>query len=144
MDYDGTSVYMQLVALDTDDLADNSGKAKSTWISKMILETHSMNSTATTTDGWAVCAMRTYLRDTVINKIPSNIRSAIKEVTKTYRTKLPNDETLSIADTVWIPSYKEVGFTNASYVESNGVVYSGIFDSMANRIKRDSTDSVLP
>lgn len=142
MDYDGTPVFMQLVALDADDLADGSGKAKSTWVSKPLLEKHNMNPTDTTTDGWATCAMRTYLRGTVINKIPSNIRSAIKEVTKTYRTKSPNDETLSIADTVWIPSYKEVGFTYANYVESDGVVYSSIFNSSANRIKYDIAGSV--
>lgn len=141
MDYDGTPVFMQLVALEADDLADGSGKAKSTWISKPILETYKMNSTATTTDGWATCAMRTYLRGTVINKIPSNIRSAIKEVTKTYRIKSPTDTTLSTTDTLWIPSNKEVGYNNSLYKESDGVVYSDVFNSAAMRQKYNVSGS---
>ncbi len=131
MDYDGTPVFMQLVALGADDLANGSGKAKSTWISKPILETHNMNSTRTTTGGWTASAMRTYLRDTVINKIPSNIRSAIKEVTKTYKDY--NDGVQSVTDTVWIPSNREI-FGGTTY-EDSGAIYDGVFNSSATRIK---------
>lgn len=143
MNYDGTPVFMQLVALDADDLADNSGKAKSTWISKPILEMRAMNSQQKTVDGttswtvggWANTDLRAYLSSDVMNKLPANIRSAIKEVNKTYRVKSPTDTTLTAVDKLWIPSYKEVGFTNASYVESDGVAYSGVFSSNANRVK---------
>ena len=142
-------VYMQLVAMDTDDLADESGKARMTWISKSIIENHAMNSaqktvdgtTAWTAGGWGNCEMRSYLRETILPLMPEVLQNNIKEVTKTYRTKSPTDETASIADTVWIPSYKEVGFTNASYVESDGVVYSGVFNSNANRIKYNASGS---
>jgi hypothetical protein len=137
MDYDGTPVYMQLVALEADDLADGSGKAKSTWISKPILETYKMNSTATTSGGWAVCGMRTYLRDMVINKIPSNIRSAIKEVTKTYKDY--NDGVQSVADTVWIPSSREI--LGGTTYEDSGAIYNGVFNSSTTRIKYDATGS---
>lgn len=131
MDYDGTPVFMELVALDADDLADGSGKAKSTWISKPILETHNMNSSGATTGGWAASDMRTYLRDTVINKIPSSIRSAIKEVTKTYKDY--NDGVQSVTDTVWIPSSHEI-FGETTY-EDSGAIYDGVFDSTTTRIK---------
>jgi hypothetical protein len=67
--------------------------------------------------------------------MPEVLQNNIKEVTKTYRTKSPTDTTLSATDTLWIPSYKEVGFTSTSYVESEGVVYSDVFKSNAARIK---------
>jgi hypothetical protein len=85
--------------------------------------------------------MRTYLRETILPLMPEVLQNNIKEVTKTYRCKTPTDETASIADTVWIPSYKEVGFTNAKYVESSGAVYSDVFNSAANRIKYNASGS---
>ena len=141
--------YAVLAAIDTDDLADNTGKARMTWILKSILENHAMNSaqktvngtTSWTAGGWGNCEMRTYLRETILPLMPEVLQNNIKEVTKTYRVKSPTDETASIADTVWIPSYKEVGYTNATYIESSGVTYSGVFSSNANRIKYNAAGS---
>ena len=132
-------VYMQLVAMDTDVLSDNTGNARMTWISKNLVETHRMGASSSV-DGWAATEMRNYLRETILPLIPADVRNNIKEVNKTYRTKSPDDTTLQIADTVWIPSSKEVGFTS-SYIEASGVVYSGIFNSNANRIKYNASGS---
>ena len=137
---DGTKLYMQLVGKDLDvKSSDHTSKARMTWLCKKIYTTHQMNTSNMTSGGWAESAMRSWLRSEVLPLIPSNVRNAIVEVDKTYRSKSPNDETLTIADTLWIPSYKEVGFTNASYVESDGVIYSGVFSSNANRIKYDAS-----
>lgn len=141
--------YMVLVAKDTDDLADESGKARMTWISKGVIENPAMNSsqktvdgtTAWTAGGWGNSDMRTYLRETILPLMPEVLQNNIKEVTKTYRTKSPTDTTLSTTDTLWIPSYKEVGFTGTSSVESEGVVYSDVFKSNAARIKYNASGS---
>ena len=133
----GEDVLMEIVAFDTDDLAAG-GKSKITWISKGAIEMRRMNATGTTANGWADTEMRSYLRDTLYPTIESTVRSAIKEVTKTYRVKSQSDTTASITDTVWIPSNKEAGFTNASYVESSGVVYSGKFVDNTSRVKLNS------
>lgn len=141
--------YMELVALDTDDLADNSGKARMTWISKGIIENQKMNATKKTVDGstaytaggWLYTDMRSYLRETILPLLPEVLQNNIKEVAKTYRTKSPTDTTLSTTDTLWIPSCKEVGFTDTSYVESEGVVYSDVFKSNAARIKYNASGS---
>jgi hypothetical protein len=82
--------------------------------------------------------MRTYLHDTVINKIPSNIRSSIKEVTKTYKDY--NDGVQSVADNVWIPSSREI-FGGTTY-EDSGAIYDGVFNSANTRIKYDTSGSV--
>ena len=135
IDYDGVPVLMQLVALEADDLADGSGNAKSTWISKPILEQKIMGG------NWANSDLRAYMRSAVINKIPSNVRNAIKEVSKTYRSA-STGETLSIVDTVWVPSLRELGVTESQYIkiESQGVIYSDMFTSDKKRIKFDSTN----
>ena len=66
-------VIMTIVGIDADDLADDSGKAPITWISKQLLETKNrMNpsySTGTegtgTLGGWEKTEMRSYLKETV-------------------------------------------------------------------------------
>ena len=135
VDIGGTSVIMQIAAFDTDTLA-GGGTAKITWIATQILDAWWMNPTNTTSGGWADCDARRWLRNIIYPQIESTVRAQIKEVTKTYRTKSPSDTTLSVTDTVWIPSYKEVGFTDSSYVENAGVVYSGIFSDNASRIRK--------
>lgn len=128
----GEDVYMQIVAMDTDTLSAG-GTAKITWISKDLLSTtHSMNSTNTTTNGWAATAMRTWLRDTILPTIDSTVRSQIKEVTKTYKDDTTRS-TLSISDTVWIPSYREI-FGGTSY-EDSGCVYTTWFNNASRRRK---------
>ena len=136
---DGTKIKMDLAALDTDVKSDNSGTAKMTWICHGIPITHRMNATNTTSGGWASSEMRSWLISDILSKIPTEIKSHIVSVKKSYRSKSPNDETLWSNDEIWILSYKEVGFTNASYVESDGVVYSGLLSSTANRIKYDTS-----
>lgn len=131
----GNDVYMQVVAFDADALT-GGGTAKITWLAKNFAETHKMNETNTNADGWAASNMRTWLRDTVYTSLDSDLKSAIKEVDKTYYDKT-SDTTKTVSDTLWIPSWREVGLstTNAS-CESSGPIYSDIFTSdNATRIK---------
>lgn len=76
--------------------------------------------------------MRSWLRETVITWLPESIRSAIKEVTKTYYD-YTTKSTLSIADTVWLPSAREV-FGGTSY-ETSGPDYTAVYSSSENRIR---------
>lgn len=144
---DGTKIKMDLAAIDTDVKSDNSGTAKMTWICHGIPYYHRMNASNDTNNGWVGSEMRSYLISDILSKIPTEIKSHIVSVKKSYRSKSPNDETLWSDDEIWIPSYKEVGFTNASYVESDGVTYPGLFTSgtasAANtiRIKQNTSGS---
>ena len=140
---DGTKIKMDLAALNTDVKSDNSGTAKMTWICHGIPYTHRMNATNTTAGGWADSEMRSYLISDILSKIPTEIKSHIVSVKKSYRSKSPNDETLWSDDEIWIPSYKEVGFTSTDYIESDGVVYSNLFPSSESRQKRDTSGSTM-
>ena len=135
VDIDGTGVLMKIVAMDTDVLtSDTSKTAPITWISAGILEMRGMNSTNTTAGGWADSEMRTYMRETLFPKIEQTVRLNIKEVNKTYKSVTPTNGVLTAADTVWIPSSREI-FGGTSY-EDSGPIYSSVFDSAANRIKK--------
>ena len=143
-------VIMTIVGIDIDDLADNSGKAPITWISKQLLKTgHRMNpSKQSGTEGtgaiggWEYSEMRSYLKNTIKPLIPSNIRSAIKEVTKyskicdTSGTEINNSIT---TDDVWIPSTLEMNVTG---VESLGASYSNKFTRSASRVKKSVDETI--
>lgn len=126
---DGTKIKMDLAAFDTDIKADDSGTAKMTWICHGVPMTHRMNATRTTEGGWVGSEMRSWLISDILSKIPTEIKSHIVSVKKSYRSKSPNDETLWSNDEIWIPSYKEVGLSNTSYIESDGVTYPDLFTS---------------
>lgn len=133
IDVGGTKLPMQIVAFDADDLAAG-GKAKITWLSLHLLQNHQMNPTADTAGGWAECALRDWLRNKIYPKIESTVRTAIKPVTKTYENKSPSSGTLSLTDTVWIPSAREM-FGGSSY-ENAGCNYTSFFTANSGRIKK--------
>ena len=141
-------INMQIAAFDADDLADGSGKAHISFISKELLKTpHRMSPAPVTNDdgtyqegtgtygGWEHCEMRTYLNDTIKPIIPADVRSMIKTVTKTQdaHDTAAAKFAQNTQDDVWIPCYSEV-IGGTSY-ENGGLYYSGLFASSNNRKK---------
>ena len=144
-------VHMQIVGIDADDLADGSGKAPLTFISKELLATsHRMNpmregSTGAYTEGtgsiggWEKCEMRSALRENITPLIPSVVREAIRNVTKysiCYDTAGVLVNNITTTDNIWIPSAREI-FGGTSY-ETSGGDYTDLFDSASARIKDDT------
>ena len=132
---------MEIVAFDEDDKADGTGKAGITWISKNLLNSiHGMNSTRTTSGGWEVSEMRSYLKTTIKPLIPETVRNGIVEVSKVSSIysngkRVVNGQTTT--DDVWIPSSHEIFNTsNISGIETVGAVYSQWFTSADKRIKK--------
>ena len=125
---------LEIVAFDKDDLADGSGKAHITWIAKHIVFNAQMNTSSTNSGGWANCKLRSDLR-AMLDSSSADLKAAIKEVNKTYYN-YTTSKTETIADTIWIPSMYEVGFTSTPR-ESSGVVYDDVFTaSDANTTKK--------
>lgn len=112
------TVFMQIAAFDRDPLADGSGTAAITWLAK--------NPLATTMSGrsypvWSTSPDRTYLENTILPLMPSNIASAIKQVQKTHLRQNANGSTSEGAyqtettnDKLWLPSAAEVGIGSQS------------------------------
>ena len=142
---------MEIVAFNSDILAsDSTKKAAITWISKQLLDnTHRMNPTIDNNTqgtgaigGWEYSDMRGYLNSTIKPLIPSNIRSAIKEVTKyskIYDTSGNAVNNVSTDDEVWIPSAFEMNVTG---VESLGASYSNKFTGSASRVKKSVDETI--
>ncbi len=140
-------VNMQIVAEDADALAAGGGTAKYSWISKELLkDSHRWNpSYSSGTDGtgtlggWELSELRSYLKNTIKPLIPSNVRTAIKEVTKYTRIyqATPEQAVDNVATTedVWIPGRHEMNFST-SY-EAQSPVYSDAFPDNASRVKNN-------
>lgn len=144
-------VIMQIVGINADDLADNSGKAPITWISKQLLKTaHRMNpqkqsgtSGTGALGGWEACEMRSYLINTIKPLLPSEVRNALKTVkkySKIYNTSGTAVNNVVSNDDIWIPSAYEVNFTGH---EASGITYSTAFPDNASRIKHKVGGSVV-
>lgn len=137
-------VHMQIVGIDADELADGSGYAPLTFISKELLNTrHRMNPARTpssapydegtgTIGGWEKCEMRSYLKETIKPLIPENVRNAIVNVIKYSKIMDASgngaNNVLTIDD-VWIPSKHEIFDGTTQYYETKGPRYSEIFPS---------------
>ena len=138
-------VEMEIVGMNVDDLSDNSGKAPITWISKQLLKTsHDMYSSAYNYyANWASTTMRSYLRDTILPLMPTEVQNGIKEIKKytNNRTGSSSWATTQSNETVWIPSYKEVGGTAS--VETDGIVYSSIANDTARAKTKVGDSSVI-
>jgi hypothetical protein len=139
---------MEIVAFDTDDKADGTGKAKITWISKNLLKAyHQMNPANNNgaigtgaNGGWENCEMRTYLKETIKPLIPETVRNAIVPVTKiqstiTGGTFVKDGQTTT--EDVWIPSHHEIYFTSTQN-ETTGATYRTKFSSNSTRIKGEN------
>lgn len=145
------TVNMQIAAFDADELADGSGKASITWISREILTKHRMNpgwerkSIINSTGkigtgsigGWEYSEMRDYLGKEIKPLIPELIIRSIKCVNKYTYIYMNQDgkeqKNVLTADTLWIPSYREV--YESDLLEKYGVKYNILFADKASRMK---------
>ena len=138
------TVNMQIVGKNQSELADGTGTATYDFLAIELLKTtHRMNPSRTegqegtgTLGGWDKCEMKTYLNGTILPKMPSNVRNAIKSVKKYTRifdvsgTVVNNSVS---TDTLWIPSMYEMGWTG---YETSGGRYNSIFTNDSSRIKK--------
>ena len=124
------------------------GTAKTTWIFEHMLATSKRwnparsGSSGAYTEGTGTIGsyeeseIRTYANETVFALLPTELQSAIKEVTKYskgYETDGTTTSEKATTEKLWLPSYREM-FGGTS-VETNGPVYTGYFTNNASRIK---------
>ena len=126
---------MEIVAFDSDDKADNSGKAKITWISKTLLNT-TYRMVSSYTGDWKNTMMRSYLATTVKGLIPEEVRNsivAVKKVTTVYVNGSVSTNGQITEDEVWVLSSRELNMPSPG--ETTGAIYSDKFANNADRIK---------
>ncbi len=138
-------IEMQIVAFDADTLASDSNKtAAVSLLAKQILTNQKINASGGAgisgkdashynlgLNGWPSCDCRYWLRETLLPAFPPNVKNAIKEVVKTYYSTKDGNVTLSYNDTIWLPSFREIGLG----YESSGPIYAQVFSSNAARVR---------
>lgn len=140
-------VNMQIAGFDVDDLADGTGKAPISWISKELLNTkHRWNPALVTNDdgtyqegtgaigGWERSEIRNYLNVNVKALIRETIMKKIVPIKKTG-TSLPstgNGVEVETEDTLWLPTYIEL---------TSNSKYGGVYSSASNRKKSQLNSS---
>ena len=128
------TVNMQIVAIDVDELANGTGVAPLTFLSKeLLLQKSRMTTDGKNTNGYpATTVMKPLLDNTIYPLISSNIKERIQRVNKTYYDST-TQSTLTSVEKLWIPSAREM-FGGTSY-ESSGAIYTTIFKNNTTRIK---------
>ena len=131
----GAYIMMQIVAMDTDTLADNSGLAKITWMSVGEIGNLPMWFINSSETNWSGSFLRGLLRESLLPNIESTVLNAIKPVIKYTRNIYGQTmRTDSSTETIWIPSqYEMFGDTSC---ETRGATYTGLFWSDTSRIKK--------
>ncbi len=135
-------ILMELVAMDADELADDSGYAHMTWVAKDLLNSeYRIHFDENTYEGWPESDMRNWLRESILPLVPAEVRDGIKTVRK-YTNVYPEENIVS-NDKIWIPSVTEV-FKEDYVQNSKCTYYSDAFPDDSSRIRcRPGTSSPL-
>lgn len=125
---DGTVLTFEIVGFDHDNLADGSGKAGISVLSKYVYTGYKALHTSSSRTNWPDCALRTALNSgTIYNKLPTELKSVVKAVNKIYNEAGSRKTNLyTVSDKFWIPSITEIGYTGYQswWTNEQGTRYS--------------------
>lgn len=124
----------QLIGIGHDTLASGTANLL-TFQSIDIVCQHNMNSTGTTSGGWASSSMRTFMNGDLLSKFPQFIQDVIKEVKKPY-CATANGATQYSNDKLFLASEKEVFGTSRYGNDGTQYEYWSINNTNNARIKR--------
>lgn len=137
----GVSYTAVIVGFNHDDLADGSGKAGITFsLGECLPTTRSMNSTATSAGGWEASGMRSYLNDTVLDQMPTDLLAVIKSVNKLSNAGALSSAIVTTADELFLFSEIECFGTNSYSYAGEGTQYD-YFTSNTVRIRKVGTSA---
>lgn len=126
-------ILMELVAMDVDELADDSGYAHMTWVAKNLINSeYRIQFDYNAYEGWPKSDMRNWLRESILPLVPAEVRDSIKTVKK--YTNAYSEENAVSKDKIWIPSELEV-FPRGYIDDSKGTYYSDAFPDDSSRIR---------
>lgn len=128
---------VEIVAMNHDDLADDSGKAVLTFMCKDLPRMPKrMNPTATNEGGYEASELRVFCNGELFDNLPENLKSIIKPVYKISDGGHTNKALVTTVDKCWIPSYDEVNLPTNSYsLKGQGEPYALTFGDKYSRQK---------
>lgn len=122
--YGGEKIRIVLIDTEVDDLADGSGKAKTTFAVMPVDGAYEMNLEATNAGGYVASRMRNYILPRYLALLPEELRKEIKPVTK--KTYTGSSITTS-SESIWLFSEIEIGWRNAYSQPGEGEGYEYFF-----------------
>ena len=124
----------QLIGIGHDTLASGGTSKLLTFQSVDIVCNHDMNSSSTTSGGWASSAMRTFMNGDLLSKFPQYVQDVIVEVKKPY-CATANGATQYSNDKLFIASEKEIFGTSSYGNDGTQYEYWSINNTNNARIK---------
>ena len=124
----------QLIGIGHDSLASGGTSKLLTFQSIDIVCNHNMNSSNTTSGGWASSAMRTFMNGDLLSKFPQYVKDVIVEVKKPY-CATANGATQYSNDKLFIASEKEIFGTSSYGNDGTQYEYWSINNTNNARIK---------
>ena len=125
----------QLIGIGHDSLASGGTSKLLTFQSIDIVCNHNMNSSNTTSGGWASSAMRTFMNGELLSKFPQYVQDVIVEVKKPY-CATANGSTQYSNDKLFIASEKEIFGTSSYGNDGTQYEYWSINNTNNARIKK--------
>lgn len=124
----------QLIGIGHDELSSGSANTL-TFQSVDIVKMHKMNSSDTTSGGWASSAMRTFMNGELLSKFPQYVQDVIVEVKKPY-CATANGSTQYSNDKLFIASEKEILGTSSYGNDGTQYEYWSINNTKKDHIKK--------
>ena len=132
---DGTDYAVVILDFNHDTLTAGGTAGLTIGILNSLKTTYKMNSSNTNSGGWASCELRNTLQSTILNKLPSDLRDAIKKVNKLTSAGSQSTTINTTSDNLFLLSEVEI-FGNTQYsVSGEGKQYP-YFVSSQQRIKK--------
>lgn len=124
MPINGTYYLIDIIGFDHDEYTDGSGKAPITFqMHDCYVENKAMNSSNTNAGGWASCSMRTTHLPNILSKMPTEVRSSIREVNKLTSAGNKSSAITTTADKLFLLSEVEIFGSTTSSVAGEGTQY---------------------
>lgn len=135
-EYNNRKVYMTLIAYNTDKLSEETGNAKTTWLSFYAMP-YSINVGTTSDDPYAIVLNKlnnTDETDSYINLFPSALRGGIKTVIKSRRKPDRTNGSMTTQENckLWWPSAKEVNNSSNAAEGAYNQFYSNLYGAYNN------------
>lgn len=148
---DGTKVSMRVAGFRQDQKADGSGAAGITFLADDGVSEQAMNATGQLTGGWEDSTLRSWMNQSLIGKLPSEVSDLLVSVEKTTNPPAGTGEVGQdvTEDMLWVPSYSEVvgepGASSNRYglYESEGPQYQ-LFSDLGVTWAEPSSKLVIP
>ena len=125
MTVNGTSYTIDIIGKNHDDYADGSGKAPLTFqFNACYTTSYAMNNTDINSTGWMSSVMRQTNMPAILAKMPAEVQSAIREVTKKTSKGVSSSQIINTSDKLFLLSEIEAAGTTGSSFDGEGSQYA--------------------